>query len=88
MHRTRSARLIGGRPALLIIADYRCTQLCGSILGIAARALSAGGLLARSRLHALVVVGFNPEASAADAKTMRDQELAAYPELERLTRVS
>jgi protein SCO1/2 len=72
--------VIGNRPALLIIADYRCTQLCGSVLGIAARALSVGGL-SPGRDYALVVVGFNPEASSADAKTMRDQELAAYPEL-------
>ncbi len=71
---------LAGRPALLVLADYRCTQLCGSILGIAAQALAASGLRP-DKDFTLAIVGFNPEAGAGDAATMRDAQLAAYPEL-------
>ena len=70
----------GGRPALLILSDYRCTQLCGSILGIAGRALTGVGL-SPEHDFALVVAGFNPDADVADGRALRDAELAAYPEV-------
>jgi protein SCO1/2 len=65
---------------VLLLADYRCTQLCGSLLGIAAQALGGTGLSPRSDFS-FVVVGLNPEAGAGDARAMRDGELAATPEL-------
>ncbi|MGO9432156.1 SCO family protein [Rhodoblastus sp.] len=72
---------LGGRPTLLMLADYRCTQLCGSILGIAARALAQTGLRPGADFN-LLIVGFNPEAQPADAAAMRREQIALYPDLE------
>jgi protein SCO1 len=71
---------MGGRPSLLMLADYRCTQLCGSMLGIAAQALHASGLKPQADFN-LILVGFNPDARATDAAAMRDGEIAAFPDL-------
>ena len=83
-HATRLGTALAGRPALLMLADYRCTQLCGSLLSIAAGALQGTGLSA-ARDVSLVVVGFNPAAGAADATSMRDGELGTTPDLEAAT---
>lgn len=72
---------LGGRPALLLLADYRCSQLCGSLLGIAADALHDTGLQP-TRDVSLLVVGFNPEADGADALRLRDQQLARRSDLQ------
>lgn len=82
----RFGQLLAGRPSLLILADYRCTQLCGSILGIAARALQASGLRPNQDFS-LLIVGFNPDASAGDGDAMRDEQMGAYPELRSAARV-
>ena len=71
---------LGGRPALLMLADFRCTQLCGSILAIAAQALHATGLSPRADFT-LAVVGFNPEASASDGGALKAEELGAFPDV-------
>jgi protein SCO1/2 len=72
--------LLGGRPSLLILADYRCTQLCGSILGIASQALHASGLHPGTEFN-LLVVNFNPGASPGDGAAMRRDQLDLYPDL-------
>ena len=72
---------LGERPAVLILADYRCTQLCGPVLAIAARALTDSGLVP-NRDFDLVTIGFNPDAGSTDAAAMRAAQLAANPELE------
>ena len=58
---------IGGRPTLLIPADFTCTQICGPALSIATSALSQTGLLA-GRDYSLVVIGIDAKDSAADAR--------------------
>ena len=60
---------IGGRPAVVIFADYRCTELCSPIAALAGDALAKSGL-APGGDYRLVVVGFNPRASAADGRRM------------------
>ncbi len=74
--------VIGNRPALLIIADYRCTQLCGSVLGIAARALSGRWPLARVAITLSSWSGSIPRPVQPTARPCATQELAAYPEVE------
>ena len=71
---------LGGRPAMLMLADYRCTQLCGSILAIAAQALHATAL-SPTQDFTLAVVGFNPDAGSREAAALRDADLGAYPDL-------
>ena len=60
---------MAGRPAVLVFADYRCTQLCSPILTVTGATLAASGL-APGRDYRLIVVGFNPRATAADARAM------------------
>ena len=60
---------MAGRPAVLVFADYRCTQLCSPILAVTGATLAASGL-APGRDYRLIVVGFNPRATAADARAM------------------
>ena len=60
---------IGKRPAVVVFADYDCPQLCSPILALAGDALAKSGL--RPGLdYRLVVIGFNPRATAADGKRM------------------
>ena len=60
---------IAGRPAVVVFADYDCPQLCSPILALAGIALGESGLVAGTD-YRLVVVGFNPKATAADGKRM------------------
>ena len=56
-------------PAVIVFADYRCTQLCSPILAVTGQALAKSGL-DPGRDYRLIVVGFNPAATAADARQM------------------
>ena len=60
---TTLRRVVGGRPAVIVFADYRCTQLCSPILAVAGDALSKSDLVP-GRDYRLIVVGFNPRADA------------------------
>lgn len=60
---------IAGRPSVVIFADYDCPQLCSPILALAGAALTSSGLKPGAD-YRLVVIGFNPRASAADGKRM------------------
>ncbi len=60
---------IGPRPAVVVFADYDCPQLCSPILALTAAALRESGLSPGSD-YRLVVIGFNPRASAADGWRM------------------
>ncbi len=78
--------LFGRRPIVLVLADYRCREICGPILAIAAHALASSGLAA-GRDFDLVVVGIDPRASGADAARMRHAELDDVGDLGAATHV-
>lgn len=65
---------IGGRPAVVVFADYDCPQLCSPILALAGKALGESGLGAGTD-YRLVVIGFNPKAAAADGRRMVGGEI-------------
>jgi protein SCO1/2 len=58
---------IGGRPTLLLPADFTCKQICGPALSVAAGALSRTGLRA-GRDYSLVVVGIDGKNGVEDAR--------------------
>lgn len=58
---------IGGRPTLLLPADFTCKQICGPALSIAAGALSQTGLRP-GRDYSLVVIGIDAKDSLEDAR--------------------
>ena len=66
---TTLRRVIADAPAVIVFADYRCTQLCSPILAVTGQALAKSGL-DPGRDYRLIVVGFNPAATAADARQM------------------
>lgn len=65
---------IGGRPTLLIPADFTCKQICGPALSIAAAALKQTGLSA-GRDYSVVVVGIDPRDSVDDARRFSEGQI-------------
>ena len=76
---------IGGRPAVVVFADYDCPQLCSPILALAGAALGESGLEAGTD-YGLVVIGFNPKATAADGKRMIGGQIGFASPVGRATR--
>jgi protein SCO1/2 len=62
---------IGGRPSLLLFADYTCRTICGPALAIASGALAQTGL--DPSKFRLLVIGLDPKDSADDARRMARQ---------------
>ena len=71
---------LDGRPAVLVLADFKCRYTCGTALAIAADGLTHTRLEA-GRDYNLLVIGINPGAGIADAEAMRATYLAPYPPL-------
>ncbi len=69
---------LGGRPALLIFADFTCRTLCGPILDFAAAALEQSGLKPEAE-YRLVVIGLDPKDGPADARAMLAAHLDGSP---------
>jgi protein SCO1/2 len=67
-------KVLGGRPSVLIFADFTCRTLCGPILAFAADGLAKTGLKP-GQDFGLVVVGLDPKDSAADARAMQRNEI-------------
>ncbi|MDA9463302.1 SCO family protein [Bradyrhizobium sp. CCBAU 53415] len=66
-HQVSIRQAIGGRPTLLIPADFTCQQICGPALTIASSALQQTGL-APGRDYKLVVIGIDPRDTIDDAR--------------------
>ena len=64
---TSLAQAMGGRPTLLLPADFTCTQICGPALIIVASALEETGLIA-GRDYSLVLVGIDTHDDLAAAR--------------------
>lgn len=75
---------IGGRPAVVVFADYECPQLCSPILALAGVALGKSGLQA-GKDYRLVVIGFNPKATVADGMRMVDGQIGSASPVGRAT---
>lgn len=74
----RSAPLedwLGGVPTLWILADYTCETLCGPAISIVSNALADTGLRAGKDFR-LIVVGFDPRDTAAQARAMKSAQLS------------
>lgn len=71
---------LGGKPSVLILADFKCRFTCGTALAIAAAGLSGTGLEA-GRDYNLLVIGIDPKDSPADAGAMKAKYLEPFPAL-------
>jgi protein SCO1/2 len=65
---------LGGRPAVLVFADYTCTFLCGTALGATAAALDHTGLAAGEAFR-LLVLPLDARDGPGDAAAMRAARL-------------
>jgi protein SCO1/2 len=73
---------LGGKPGVLVFADYRCSNLCGPALVLTRVGLEQSGL-APGRDYRLVVVGLNPAETLADARAMEAREIAPDPAIDK-----
>jgi protein SCO1/2 len=64
---------MGGRPTILIFADYTCATLCGPILSFVENALATSQLA--SREYRLVVLGIDPKDGPREAATMKRERI-------------
>lgn len=65
---------VGGRPTLLMPADYTCRETCGPALSIASRALADTGLRAGTD-YALVVFGLDPHDGPEAARAFTEGQV-------------
>jgi protein SCO1/2 len=61
---------LGGKPSVLVLADYTCETLCGPVISIVSGALARSGLRPSTDFR-LIVVGLDPKDTAADAAAMK-----------------
>ena len=80
---TTLAAVAGGRPLVLLFADYTCRHICGPGLTLTAGALHDSGLVA-GRDYRVAVIGIDPKDGAADARAMAAR-LAGMPDVARAT---
>lgn len=77
---------MGGTPAVLVFADYTCTNLCGPILAFAGAALEESGLVPGKDFH-LVVIGIDPKDGIQQARAMKTSHIGASSPLAEATTV-
>ena len=73
-HATTLGAAVAGHPAIVVFADYDCQQLCSPIVALAGSALKDSGLTPGAD-YRVAIVGFNPDATAADARRMVDGQI-------------
>lgn len=67
---------LGGIPTIWILADYTCETLCGPAISIVSNALADTGLRAGQDFR-LIVVGFDPKDSSAQALAMKSEQVSS-----------
>lgn len=72
------AGVLGGRPTVLIFADFTCTTLCGPALDLTLAALTQTRLTP-VRDFQVAVIGLDPKDGAADAAAMRAAHMGDAP---------
>jgi protein SCO1/2 len=65
---------LGRKPSVLVLADYTCETLCGSVISIVSDALAHSGLRPGGDFR-LIVVGLDPKDTAADAARMKQAQV-------------
>jgi protein SCO1/2 len=69
-----------GRPAVLLLADYTCADLCGAATTLLASLLDRPALRPGTD-YAALVVGLDPRDGPTEAAAAKARELAAYPKV-------
>jgi protein SCO1/2 len=67
---TMLGQAFGGKPGLMVIADFTCKTLCGTAIAMAADAAGKSGLTPGKDFN-FVVVGFDPRDRPSDAAAMK-----------------
>lgn len=78
--------IIGETPAVVVFADYTCTNLCGPILAFAAAGLEDSGLVP-GRDFRLVVIGLDPKDGLDAARSMKTSRIGTLSALANATSV-
>lgn len=72
------AGLRTGRPAVLVLADFTCTTLCGTALAMAAGSLEAARLVPGVD-YDFLVLGLDPRDGPAEAAALKEARLGRTP---------
>ena len=75
---TTLATVAGGRPLVLLLADFTCHTLCGAAVTVAGSEIE-GLPLRAGQDYTAAVVGLDPKDGPAEARALKAKELAAYP---------
>lgn len=70
------SEIVGAEPAVVVFADYTCTNLCGPILAFAAAGLSKSGLTPDKDFR-LIVIGLDPKDGPEDAFAMKASRIGS-----------
>jgi protein SCO1/2 len=76
-HSTTLAECVDDRPAIFVLAYYRCPMLCNQVLVGLARSLRGGSLRPGEDLE-VVVVSFDPDDTVEMAAAKKDSVVTAY----------
>jgi protein SCO1/2 len=68
------ADVVGDNPAVVVFADYTCSNLCGPILAFAAAGLARTGLAPGRDFH-LIVIGLDPKDGPREAIDMKKSRI-------------
>jgi protein SCO1 len=71
------AEVVGDSPAVIVFADYTCTNLCGPILSFAAAGLSESDLTPGRDFH-LVIIGLDSKDGAREAIAMKASHIGEH----------
>lgn len=70
---TTIGKALGGKPVLLVFADYTCRTLCGTTIAMASDALANSGLDPAD--YRMLVIGMDAKDQPADAAAMKAKYL-------------
>jgi protein SCO1 len=70
------SNIVGDKAAVVVFADYTCTNLCGPILAFAAAGLSKSGLTPGKDFH-LIVIGLDPKDGPENALEMKASRIGS-----------
>jgi protein SCO1 len=74
----RLRQALGGKPAVLVLGYYRCTNLCEAVRAGVAQAVAASGLRPGEQFN-LVILSIDPRESAADAAAAKRADEMEHP---------
>jgi protein SCO1 len=78
-------QMIGGRPAVLVFADFTCKSLCGPVVSFVADSLEQTNLVP-DQDYRLLVIGLDAKDGPVEARRMQSERLGGLPGVKHASR--